>query len=111
MIERGLRWRDVGTRSFTWGDCYAVIAALPYDAPLLRAENPKEWFWFHPMNDVLVGIYDALAITSATQAQRPKIKKSDIPKPTLRPWDKSKDVEKLGNTPRPIDELNALLGW
>ena len=111
MIERGLRWRDVGTRSFTWGDCWALISTLPYDAPLHRAENPQEWFWYNPMNDVLVGIFDALGAIGATQARRPKIKKTEIPKPTMRPWDKSKDVEKLGSTPRPIADLNVLLGW
>lgn len=111
LIGHGLRWRDVGSARFTWGDCWALIYSLPYDSPLHRAENPKEWFWYNPMNDVLVGVYDALGVIAATQDRRPKIKKNEIPKPTLRPWDKTRDVEKIGSTPRPISELNALLGW
>lgn len=110
MIERGLRWRDIGSRSFTWDDCLAVISTLPYDAPLSRAQDPQ-WWWYHPLADVTAGIYDNTGVIGATQDRRPKIKKSEIPARIVRPWDKNEHVDKIGNTPRPIDELNELLGW
>jgi hypothetical protein len=100
----------VGADDFTWSDCYAVISTLPFDAPLVRSQDP-DWIWGHPLADLLAGVYDNTGAIGATQARRANIKKTEVPKPLVRPWDKEKHVEKLGNKPRPIEELNALLGW
>ena len=44
LIERGLRYREVGVDPrFTWWDMYAVIVTLPYDSPLERQRNGKDW--------------------------------------------------------------------
>lgn len=111
LIERGLRYRDVGSADFTWADMHAVIATLAYDSPLMRAVNGGDWFWYGPYSDLLAGIYDAAAAGTATQAQRQKIKSSEVPKPLIRPWQKRKEVSKLGNKPRLLSELDKLLGW
>lgn len=70
----------------------------------------KDWWWYHPAIDVLVGIRDGLGVLVAI-VQRRKYKVGDVPKPMVRPWEKEKHVKKMGNHPRPIKELRKLLGW
>lgn len=111
LIERGLRWREIGSERFDWADLHAVISNLPYDDPLMRAMNPKTWFWFHPMNDIIAGIFDRVGLMAAVVERRQKIKRADVPKPLVRPWDKQKDVKKIGDKPVPIDDMRRLLGW
>lgn len=96
---------------FTWADLYAIIVTLPYDSPLERQRNGKDWHWYSPHADLLGGIYDKIGIGIATQANRPKWKKSDLPKPLTRPWDIKKHVEKLGKTALPLAQLRKRLGW
>jgi len=111
LIERGLRWRDAGSLDFTWDDCYAIITSLPPDSALHRAENPKTWHWADPHTDLLATLVDLLGQSVATQAQRPKIKTSELPKRIPRPWEIEQHEEKLRAKAMPIDELNKQLGW
>lgn len=111
LIDRGLRWRDIATEDLTWSDCWAVIDNLPYDDPLMRAINGKEWFWYNPMFDVVTGIYDGLSQLVAVVTRRPGIKRSEVPKRTRRPWDKNEEVEILKVKPSKIADLRKLLGW
>lgn len=111
LIDRGLRWRDVATERLTWADLWAVISNLPYDDPLVRAINGKDWFWYHPAFDVLVGIYDTLSQIVAVVSRRPQIKRSEVPKPTRRPWDQKQETEVLKVKPSKISDLRKLLGW
>ena len=111
LIDRGLRWRDVASEDFTWADCWAVVEHLPFNDPLVRAVGGANWWWGHPAMDYLVGIYDGLGQIAAVVSRRPGIKKSEIPKPTLRPWDKSRDTEVLKVKPSKLSDLRKLLGW
>lgn len=88
-----------------------MISNLPFDDPLMRAINGKEWFWFHPMFDVVTGIYDGISQLVAVVSRRPAIKRSDVPKPVPRPWDKTKETETLKVKPSKIEDLRKLLGW
>jgi hypothetical protein len=111
LIERGLRWRDVGTERLDWADLDAVVEWLPYDAPLPRAINGKEWFWYHPIADLIAGAVDRLGLISAVVSRRDRIKKTEIPNPIPRPWDKEKRIKKIGSTPMPLRALRDRLGW
>lgn len=111
LILRGLRWRDVGSRDFTWDDLWALVDNLSYGDPLMRAINGKDWWWYHPAVDHLVGIYDGIGQLAAVVSRRRGIKKSELPKVTLRPWDKSRDVEVLKVKASPLADLRKLLGW
>lgn len=111
LIDRGLRWRDVASEHLTWSDLWAIISNLPYDDPLIRAINGKDWFWYHPMFDVLTGIYDGISQLVAVVSRRPGIKRTEIPKPTLRPWDKKQESEVLKVKPSKISDLRKRLGW
>lgn len=101
----------MGTEEFSWADCHAVLSTLPYDSALHRAMDPKEWHWYRHEYDALVSISDMLQRIYATQERRPKIKTTDVPKPTVRPWDKKKTSEKIGGKPIALAEIDARLGW
>lgn len=111
LIERGLRWREVGTDGFTWSDCWAVISNLPYDAPLTKAINGADWWWYHPVVDFVVGSFDYLGVIAAVVQRRPKLKRDDVPKRTVRPWERRKETEVLKVKPSKLDDLRKLLGW
>jgi len=84
---------------------------LPYDSPLERQKNGKDWHWYGPLTDILAGIYDNIGVGVATQAQRRKWRKSDLPKPLRRPWQVQKHIEKLGKIALPLDQVRERLGW
>lgn len=110
LIERGLRWDDIGSDQLTWRDVYALFSTLPFDAPINRAKD-KQWWWYHPAMEVLVGIFEATQLTAAVVEKQPKLKKSNLPKPIPRPWDTQKDEKKLGDNPLPLDDMKAAIGW
>jgi len=102
-----LRWRNAGSAEFTWGDCWAVISTLPWDAPLSRTD--PDWQWGDPRYDLLVTMLETvhnqllalrcgLAGKNASQADLLRIP---------RPGDKS--VTRFGNNPVSLDELDAWL--
>lgn len=61
--------------------------------------------------EFLVGVFEATQLTAAVVEKQPKLKKSNLPKPVPRPWDKNKDEKKLGNNPMPLDDMKAAIGW
>ena len=63
------------------------------------------------MFDVVTGIYDGLSQLVAVVTRRPGIKRSEVPKRTRRPWDKTKETETLKVKPSKIEDLRKLLGW
>lgn len=111
LIERGLRWRDIGGADLTWSDVWAVVENLPYDDPLMRAINGPTWFWYHPAFDYLVGIYDELRVLISVVNRRRNIKSTEVAKPTVRPWDKVKTEQVIKVEPSSLDKLRALIGW
>lgn len=86
-----------------------VIVTLPFDSPLARQQDPENWHWYHPLKDLVAGIYDNIGIGNATRRLR-RYKKSDLPKRTRRPWDVIKTETKIGTVKMPIDKLNKMLG-
>lgn len=106
-----MRFRDVGSPGFTWADCWAIYVSLPPDSPLHRAKNPKDWHWYVREIEFLAGIYDAVNHLAATVAKQPGVKKKDIPKPLVRPWDKVKEEQKIVGDKMPLDEMRQALGW
>ena len=106
MIRAGVRWRDVGSEQFTWGDCLALVEYLDWDDPLSRAMSPKDWAWNDPSRDLLVTVIEVLGQINAKTPLAHKQKKGDLPKRIPRPWDKSKNVQKLGSKPRPLAEID-----
>ncbi|HJX77270.1 hypothetical protein [Glutamicibacter sp.] len=77
----------------------------------MRAINGKDWWWYNPVVDHIVGIYDGIGQLVAVVTRRRGIKKSEVPKPTRRPWDKKTETEVLKVKPSKIEDLRKLLGW
>lgn len=111
LIERGLRWDDLGTDQLNWRDLYSIIHTLPANSPLNRARYPDSWFWYEPFYEVLAGIHDATQLRAAAGANREKVKKTELPKPLVRPWNKVQKEEKLIGDKMPLDDMRAALGW
>lgn len=90
LIRAGVRWRDVGQDSFTWGDCLALIENLAWDDPLSRATRPDEWAWHNPEFDPLVTILEVLMQINAKTPVQDRKMKAALPKRIPRPWEKAK---------------------
>src|SRR5690625_8028715 len=71
LSERGPRRGDIGSDQLTWRDLYALFSTLPFDAPINRAKD-KNWWWYHPAMEVLVGIFEATQLTAAVVEKQPK---------------------------------------
>lgn len=109
LIERGLRWRDVGSARFTWSDCWAVISTLPFDAPLSRAQAPDEWMWAHPWTQYIVHAGEnAMLQKGVTKSERKGLKDRDL-NPTPRPGQKEK--ERLEADAMPVADMRQRLGF
>lgn len=108
MIERGLRWRNVGSAQFTWSDCWAVMHTLPFDAPLKRFQEPDEWFWAHPMTDWFAVMTEESMLHAGILKKKHKVSAKKMPH-IKRPWEKTK--EKLKATAMGVNELRKRLGF
>lgn len=108
MIERDLRWRDVGSAHFTWSDCWAVMTTLPFDAPLRRAQEPDNWVWADPFADLVANMAEAAILYKSLMKSQHKLSAKKVPR-IPRPWDKEKT--KLVADAMPIDELRKKLGF
>ena len=74
----------MGSAQFTWGDCWAVVNALPYDSPLSRAQQPDEWFWGHPLSQHIVNAGEMANAYKGVLAKKYNMKQKDL-YPTPRP--------------------------
>lgn len=88
-----------------------MFSTLPYDAPINREKDPKSWWWYHPINEFIVGIFESTQMTAAVVEKQPNLRRSDLPKPIPRPWDTKTDEKKLGTTVLPLDDMKAAIGW
>lgn len=104
-----MRYWDVGQGDVDWRDIQVIIVTLPYDSPLARQQYPKDWHWYHPLSDLMAGVYDSLGIGNATRRVR-RFKKSDLPKRLRRPWDVVTSEKKVGTRKMTIDKMNRFLG-
>ena len=71
--------------------------------------NPKEWAWNDPSRDLMVTMIELLGQLNAKTPLAYKQKKGDLPKRIPRPWDKQKNVTKMGSKPRPLAEVDKWL--
>lgn len=109
LIERGLRWRDVGSRRFTWEDAHAVISTLPWDSPLAR-QSVEGWEWGNPIHQLLAIIAEATHNGNIWVGRwNSKVKDSDLLR-IQRPGDVDHSVTTLGSDPVPLDEMIEFLG-
>lgn len=109
LIANGLRFYHAGEEGNDWNDINSVIATLPFDSPLARQQNPDTWFWYNPMYDFVVGVYENTRIANLTRRLR-KFKKSDLPRRITRPWDIEKTEKKIGTVKMSLDRMNEFLG-
>ena len=107
LIGQGLRWRDVGTRQFTWGDCLALVAVAPHDSALVRATVP-DWRWADPHYELLVMIAEATTNSHVVEHSGRQVSSRDLLH-VPRPGEITKTVERFGNNPIPLAELDAWL--
>ena len=109
LIERGLRWRDVGSSRFTWEDAHAVIATLPWDSPLTR-QAVEGWEWGNPIHQLLALIAEATHNGNLYVGKwNTKLRDSDLLH-IRRPGEIDHTVTKIGSDAVPISDLVTFLG-
>jgi hypothetical protein len=104
LIALGLRWRDVGSEAFSWGDLRAIVEHSPPDSAIARAMYPNEVAW-RPTDYLLANVVDILAVINWRDGGG----KGRRPKPLQRP-----KVRKPGQKRRqtvPLDVMRKHLGW
>lgn len=106
LIDKGLRWRDVGSVDFNWADAYAVLSTAAWDSPIARTR--KDWQWGNPLYELLVTIIEQTYNANVLVGNWSGAKQSNllhIP----RPGEIDKHVTKLTGTPESVDDINAWL--
>lgn len=104
LIALGLRWRDVGSEAFTWGDLRSIVEQSPPDSAIARAMYPNEVAW-RPTDYLLAMVVDILAVMNWRDGGA----KGRRPKPLKRPR-----TRKPGERRRkaiPMDAMAKHLGW
>lgn len=88
----------------------AVLEHSPWNSPLRRAVNPKDWPWGNPDRDLLAGIIDELRILRVLNGNQSGAKPHDLPQPIPRPGASTgSDVIETGEAT--LDEIDRMLGW
>lgn len=108
LIRAGVRWRDIGSSGFSWGDAIALVENLPWNDPLAIAMRPEEWAWDNPDRDVLVSILDVLVQINAKTLTPREVGRSRMPKRIPRPWDRRKRKTAPAG---PAMEWDAAMEW
>lgn len=114
LLAAGLRWRDLEDPVSTgtdWGDVIAVLEHAPWDAPIRRAVNPKDWPWNNPDRDLLAGIVDELRMLRAQVGNLSGVKQHQLPHPISRPSAGSQHNGAIETGEATLAEIDALLGW
>lgn len=108
LIRAGVRWRDIGTPAFTWGDCIALVENLAWDDPLNRARNPKDWVWGDPLRDPIVSVIDVLAQVNAKTPRPRGMPASRLPDRIKRPTAGAASSEpQIRGESKSISEMDA----
>lgn len=112
LIAAGLRWRHVYSesprkRANAWRDIAAVIETAPWDSPIARALEPKDWPWGNPLHNIVVSILEATQAVNVKTIAPKNVRRSDFLQ-VPRPWDQSKASKTIG-TPMPLADLDAWL--
>ena len=106
LITLGLRLRDLGSESFTWGDLLVILRHLPPSSATGAAMYPESSDW--DLSTLLLAeIADTLR---AANWQRGSGKRKDYPKPIQRPGVKP-DSKTYGRGALPLHEMAEWLGW
>lgn len=114
LIAAGLRWRDLEDPVSTgtdWGDVIAVLENAPWDSPIRRVVNAKDWPWLHPDRDLLAGIVDELRMLRAQVGNLSGVKQHQLPHPIPRPSAGSQQNGSIETGEATLAEIDALLGW
>ncbi len=115
LIQAGLRWRDLEAPVSTgtdWGDVLAAVYCSPWDAPIRKVIEPKDWVWGDPSRDLLAGVVDELRNLRAQVGNLSKVQVSQMPQPIPRPATSSGPGEgQIETGEATLTEIDALLGW
>jgi hypothetical protein len=85
LIRLGLRLRDIG-RTFTWRDFKVIVANLPTDSAVVRAELGQDHGWGRTEH-LLAGVVDLLNILvwqPTSDGQKNRNRPSPIPRPGVQ---------------------------
>ncbi|WP_087484931.1 hypothetical protein [Brachybacterium massiliense] len=115
LLAAGLRWRDLEDPVSTgtdWGDVAAVLEHAPWDAPIRRAVNPKDWPWNDPARDLLAGIVDELRTLQALIGNLSGAKPHQFPEPIKRPVTAGGEhAGAIETGEATLEEIDRILGW
>jgi len=89
----------------------AVLEHAPWDAPLRRALNPKDWPWNDPNRDLLAGAVDELRGLRTQVGNLSGAKVHQFPEPIRRPAAASAQDGQIETGEAPLDEIDRMLGW
>lgn len=106
LIALGLRLDDLGSRRLSWRDLWVIVRQSPRGSALDRVVNPEESQW-GLAEHLQAATFDALRVANW---QRGEARKSDFPKPTLRPGVEP-EGKTIGRDALPMGEMAKFLGW
>lgn len=92
-----------------------MLTTQPWDSPLAKALEPKDWHWYDPQFPVLVEIRDHLRQINFKTPIQKIAQRAAMPKMTKPPW--AVDHESITYKPEPStqDDIDAHLerlnGW
>lgn len=88
-----------------------MLENAPWDSPVRRAVNPKDWPWGNPDRDLLAGIVDELRMLRAQVGSLSGVKPHQMPDPIPRPSRGSQTNGAIETGEATLAEIDALLGW
>lgn len=107
-----MRWRDVGSEGFTWGDAWAIANAPAPGSALFVAMSRESSGWSADTY-VMADLIDAISRVAYYAEGQATGKKPRTPKPYPRPGVKPVHAETktFGYKPMPVADMRRLLGW
>src|SRR5699024_8611144 len=109
LIDRGLRLRDVGGKSFTWRDLLVIVRQSKRDSALFRAMHPNEHQWgvTELLQAQTVDLLSLLVWFKTKDGQKGRNRPDPVPRPGVEPRVKKRHVK---GEALPIDQLRKRLG-